>query len=65
MDIQKCLLCYCKIPKTSPGACIFQRPFLRGLFLEGLMYGVAYLRRDVFVSRSIGPVLYLEENVPF
>ena len=65
MDIQKCLLCYRKIPKISPGACIFQRPFLRGLFLEGLMYGVAYLRRDVFVSRSIGPVLYLEENVPF
>ena len=65
MDIQKCLLCYLKIPKISPGACIFQRPFLRGLFLEGLMYGVAYLRRDVFVSRSIGPVLYLEENVPF
>ena len=65
MDIQKCLLCYRKISKISPGACIFQRPFLRGLFLEGLMYGVAYLRRDVFVSRSIGPVLYLEENVPF
>ena len=28
-----------KIPKISPGAYIFQRPFLRGLFLEGLMYG--------------------------
>ena len=26
----------CKIPKMSPGAYIFQRPFLRGLFLEGL-----------------------------
>ena len=25
-----------KIPKISPGAYIFQRPFLRGLFLEGL-----------------------------
>ena len=30
---------YCKIPKISPGAYIFQRPFLRGLFLKGLMYG--------------------------
>ena len=29
---------YCKIPKISPGACIFQRPFLRGLFLDGLIY---------------------------
>ena len=27
---------YRKIPKISPGAYIFQRPFLRGLFLEGL-----------------------------
>ena len=30
---------YRKIPKISPGAYIFQRPFLRGLFLEGLIYG--------------------------
>ena len=30
---------YCKTPKISPGAYIFQRPFLRGLFLEGLIYG--------------------------
>ena len=33
---------YRKIPKISPGANIFQRPFLRGLFLEG-----AYIRRGV------------------
>ena len=33
------LLIYCKIPKISPGACIFQTPFLSGLFLEGLIYG--------------------------
>ena len=26
---------YCKIPKISPGAYIFQRPFLRGLSTEG------------------------------
>ena len=30
---------YRNIPKISPGAFIFQRPFLRGLFLDGLMYG--------------------------
>ena len=29
-------LSYRKIQKTSPGAYIFQRPFLRDLFLEGL-----------------------------
>ena len=29
---------YGKIPKISPGAYIFERPVLRGLFLEGLMY---------------------------
>ena len=28
-----------KIPKISPGAYIFQRPFLRGLYSEGLIYG--------------------------
>ena len=33
---------YCKIPKISPGAYIFQRPFLRGLFSEGLIFGRAY-----------------------
>ena len=30
---------YRKIPKISHGAYIFQRPFLRGLFLKGLIYG--------------------------
>ena len=29
---------YRKIPKISPGAYIFQSPFLRGLHLEGLIY---------------------------
>ena len=28
-----------KIPKISPGAYIFQRPLLTGLFLEGLVFG--------------------------
>ena len=30
---------YRKIPKISPGAYVFQGPFLRGLFLNGLIYG--------------------------
>ena len=43
---------YRKIPKISPGACIFQRPVLRGLFLERLIFGRAYARRDICVSKS-------------
>ena len=31
--------------KIRPGAYIFQRPFLRGLFLEGLIFGGAYIRK--------------------
>ena len=38
---------YRKIPKISPGAYIFQSPFLRGLFLEGLIFGGVYLRREI------------------
>ena len=48
---------YRKIPKVSPGAYIFQRPFLRGLFLEGLIFGGAYLQREICVSKSIGLAL--------
>ena len=48
---------YRKIPKISPGTYIFQRPFLRGLFLEGLIFGGAYLRREICVSKSIGLAL--------
>ena len=43
-------LSYRKIPRISPGAYIFQRPFLRGLFLERLTFGGAYLRREICVS---------------
>ena len=32
-------LLYRKIPKISPGAYIFQKAFLRGLFFEGLIFG--------------------------
>ena len=48
---------YRKIPKISPGASIFQRPFLRGLFLEGLVFGGAYLWRGICVSKSMGLAL--------
>ena len=51
------ILIYSKNPKISPGAYIFQRPLLRGLFLEGLIFGGAYLRRDICVSKSIGLAL--------
>ena len=48
---------YCKIPKISPGAYIFQRPFLRGLFLKGLIFGGAYQWREICVFKSIGLAL--------
>ena len=47
---------YCKIPKISPGAYIFQRPLLSGLVLEGLIYG----GKPAFQNR-LG--LYLEGNL--
>ena len=60
-DLQRirdcCFENYRKIPKISPGAYSFQRPFLRGLFLEGLIFGGAYLRREICVSKSIELVL--------
>ena len=45
---------YRKIPKIRPGSYIFQRPFLRGLFWDGLIFGGAYVRREICVSKSIG-----------
>ena len=51
------IITYRKIPKISPGACIFQRPFLRGLFLEGHIFGGAYLRKEICVSKLIGLAL--------
>ena len=56
---------YRKIPKISPGAHIFQRPFLRGLFLKGLIFRGAYLRGEICVSKSIGQALQFEVNLPF
>ena len=43
---------YRKIPKISPGNYIFQRSVLRGLFLERLIFGRAYARREICVSKS-------------
>ena len=54
---------YCKIPKISPGAFIFQRCFFRGSFSEGLIFGRAYIRRKICVSKLIGLALNLEVNL--
>ena len=47
------LIVYRKIPKISPGAYIFQGAFLRGLFLEGLIFGGAYFWRGLYLERLI------------
>ena len=49
-----CLLSHRKIPKISPGAYIFQRPFLKSLFLEGLIFGGAYLWREFACQNRLG-----------
>ena len=38
---------------------------MRGLFLEGLIFGGAYLRRDICVSKSIVLALYLNIFIVF
>ena len=40
-------------------------PFLRGLFVERLIFGGAYLRRKICVSKSNGLPFHLEVNLPF
>ena len=54
---------YRKIPKISPGAYIFQRPFLRGLSTEGnlrfkidqasLIFGGAYFQNFTLCERFL------------
>ena len=56
---------YRKIPRISNGSYIFQRPFLRGLFLDGLIFVGAYVRREVCVSKSIGLAYSWKEMKPF
>ena len=58
---------YRKIPKISPRAYIFQRPLLRGLFLEGrfkvnrgvfaLRVWGAYIWRDLYMEGLIFRIL--------
>ena len=38
---------------------------MRGLFLEGLIFGGAYLRREICVSKSNGLPFYLGVNLQF
>ena len=49
----------------SHGANIFQRPFLRGLFLEGLIFGGAYLWREICVSKIDCASLIVERKFTF
>ena len=49
---------YHKIPKISPGAYIFQRSFLRGLYLEGRFNGGFFSLPDWGASISRG--LYMD-----
>ena len=56
---------FASLVNISPGAYIFQRPFLRGIFLEGLIFGGVYLWREICVSTSIELTLYLEVHLPF
>ena len=44
---------YRKISKISPGAYIFQRPFLRGLIFEGLNFGGAYIQRGLSTEGNL------------
>ena len=44
---------YRKIPKISPGAFIFQRPFLRGLYSEGLIFREAYIWRGLSTEGNL------------
>ena len=45
---------YRKIPKISLGAHVVQRPFLRGLYLEGLILRGAYVWWKICVTKLIG-----------
>ena len=38
---------------------------MRGLFLEGLILGGVYLRREICISKSIELASELEVNLPF
>ena len=44
---------YRKIPKISPRGLNFSKALLRGLFLEGLIFGGAYVRREICVGQLV------------
>ena len=56
---------YRKIPKIGPGVYIFQRRFLRGLFLEGAIFRGAYVRREICTSKSIALACSVKEIYNF
>ena len=58
---------YRKIPKVSPRAYIFQRPFLRGLYSEGLIYGgkFAFLNLIVGSKFTVFALFYFVFEVNF
>ena len=39
-------------PFPSPGNCWYSKALFEGLFLEGLIFGGAYLRREICVSKE-------------
>ena len=57
VTVKRTISDYRKIQEISLGTYIFQRPFLRSLFLEGLIFGGTYLRREICDSKSIGLAL--------
>ena len=48
--IDRCIYRYGKNSEISPGAYVFQRPFVRGLYSGG---GGAYIQREICVSKSV------------
>ena len=44
-------------------AYIFQRPFLKGLFLDGLIFGGAYIRWENCITKPIGLAYSSKVNV--
>ena len=51
VDIDRCIYRYGKNSEISPGASVFQRPFVRGLYSG--WGGGAYLQREICVSKSV------------
>ena len=61
VDIDRCIYRYGKNSEISPGASVFQRPFVRGLY-SGWGGGHIYRERFAF-QNQLG--LYLKENLRF